>query len=217
MRHAVLLLVLAAVTSALPARATESGAPEAGPPPSSTHYLQYGVALVGEMVVTGADVCPGSAAEAPCILGSGGGLAVRAGYRARGPWYVGGAYEFSRQDPANLIRLAILQQVRAETRYYADRGSRLTPYLSGGLGAALYGNEWGADTGGVTAFLGGGIEYQLSRTVVVGSGLAYRPILFRGWTDSAGQRRADRYLGFGLAHLLGLEVVLEIRQPLARW
>jgi hypothetical protein len=211
------LVVLAAFSVSVPAAAAESLASEAGPPPTSAHYLQYGVALTGEAVVSARDVCPDTAAEAPCILGSGGGVAIRLGYRTRGPWYVGAAYEFSRQDPSNLMRLAILQQLRAETRYYADQGMRLTPYLSAGLGAAVYGNEWGADTGGVTGFLGGGIEFQLSSTAVVGAALAYRPFVFRGWTDSAGQRRADRYLGFGLAHIVGLEITMEIREPLPRW
>jgi hypothetical protein len=210
-------LALAVLLAALPARAAEWGASPARPPPTSAHYLQYGVAPTGEMVASAADVCPASAEQAPCILGSGGGLAIRVGYRSRGPWYVGGAYEFSRQDPSNLLRLAILQQLRAEARYYADQGRRLTPYLAAGLGAALYGSEWGVDTGGVTAFLGGGIEFQISETAAVGAGLVYRPVLFRGWTDSAGQRRADHYLGFGLAHLVALELTLETRQPLARW
>jgi hypothetical protein len=82
---------------------------------------------------------------------------------------------------------------------------------------ALYGNEWGTDTGGLTTFLGAGLEFELSRTTVVGGAIAYRPFLFRGWTDSAGQRRADKYLGFGLAHIIALELVLEVREPLARW
>jgi hypothetical protein len=210
------LLGLAVCTAALPARAGDDAVPEPGPPPTSSHYLQYGVALAVETVPAAADLCPPSAA-APCILGSGGGLAIRMGYRSRGPWYAGGAYEFSRQDPSNLLRLAILQQLRAETRYYFDRGTRLTPSLGAGLGAVLYGSEWAVDTGGVVASIGGGLEYQLSPSVVVGGSLAYRPLLVRGWTDSAGQRRADRYLGFGLAHLVGFELVLEIRQPLARW
>jgi hypothetical protein len=186
-----------------------------GPPPSSFDYLQYGVALAAETVASAGDVCP-EGATAPCILGSGGGLALRVGYRSRSPWYVGGAYEFSRHDPANLLRLAILQQVRAEFRYYVDPETRSSPYLAGGLGMALYGNEWGTDTGGLTTFLGAGLEFELSRTTVVGGAIAYRPILFRGWTDSAGQRRADKYLGFGLAHIVALELVLEVREPLAR-
>jgi hypothetical protein len=210
-------LGLAVCTAALPARAQDAASPEPGPPPTSSHYLQYGVTFAAETVASAADLCPETRAAAPCILGSGGGLAIRAGYRSRGPWYAGGAYEFSRQDPNNLLRLAILQQVRAEARYYADQGTRLTPYLSSGLGAVLYGSEWGVDTGGVVATLGGGLEYQLGPGVVVGGGLAYRLLLVRGWTDSAGQRRADRYLGFGLSHLVGFELVLEIRQPLAQW
>jgi hypothetical protein len=186
------------------------------PPPANFDYLQYGVGLNAELVASAGDVCPGGA-HSPCILGSGGGLAIRVGFRSRGPWYVGGAYETSRHESSNLLRLAILQQLRAEGRFYFDRGNRLTPYGSAGLGAALYGNEWGTDTGGVTSFLGAGFEFQLSRTAVVGLALAYRPFLFRGWTDSSGQRRADRYLGFGFAHVIALEFVLEVRDPLSRW
>lgn len=187
-----------------------------GPPPSSFDYLQYGVALAAETVVSAGDVCP-SNATAPCIFGSGGGLAIRVGYRSHAPWYVGGAYEASRHDPANLLRLAILQQLRGEFRYYVDPETRTSPYVAGGLGMALYGNEWGTDTGGLMTFLGVGFEFELSRTTVVGGALSYRPILFRGWTDSAGQRRADKYLGFGLAHVIALEVVLEVKKPLSRW
>jgi hypothetical protein len=200
----------------MPARAQDGATERPQPPPASFDYLQSGVAIVAETVASPGDVCP-SGASAPCIFGSGGGLAVRVGYRSRGPWYVGGAYESSRQDPSNLMRLAILQQLRAESRFYLDGGNRFTPYGTGGVGVALYGNEWGSDTGGATTFLGGGFEFQLSRSTVVGAGLAYRAFLLRGWTDSAGQARANRYLGFGLAHGVALEFVLELRDPLPRW
>lgn len=186
------------------------------PPPSSFDYLQYGVAFTAETVASAGDVCPDTAVD-PCILGSGGGLALRVGYRTRGPWYVGGAYESSRHESSNLLRLAILQQLRAESRFYLDQGRRFTPYAAGGGGVALYGNEWSSETGGITTFLGLGFELQLSRTAVVGAGAAYRAFLFRGWTDAANQRRADRYLGFGLAHVIALELVFEIRDPLPRW
>jgi hypothetical protein len=188
----------------------------AAPPPSTNDFLQYGVGLVVETMASAGDVCPRHA-QTPCILGSGLGLAIRVGYRSQGPWYAGGSYEVSRHDPNNLLRLAILQQLRGEVRYYLDRGTRLTPALVGGLGAALYGNEFGAETGGLTLFLGALAEFQLSRTTVVGIGAGYRPLLLRGWTDSAGQRRADRYLGFGLAHAVALEFTLELRDPLRRW
>lgn len=185
-------------------------------PSISAHYLQYGVGIAAESRVHPGDVCP-STAEAPCILGSGGGLAIRVGYRARSPWYVGGAYEFSRQTSANLLRLAILQQIRAESRYYLEPHQKLSPYLFGGGGMVLYGNEFRTETGGITSFLGVGLEFQLSRTTVVGGSFVYRPLLLRGWTDTAGARRADRFLGFGLAHFTALELTVEIRSPLSRW
>jgi hypothetical protein len=186
-----------------------------GPPPSSFHYLQYGIAFAAETVASGGDVCP--SVTAPCILGSGFGPAIRIGYRSRGNWHVGGAYEFSRQDPASLLRLAILQQLRGEARYYLLVGRRLAPYATGALGGVLYGNEWGAETGGLGLSLGGGLEYQLSESTLVGAALIYRALVLRGWTDGAGERRADRFLGFGLAHLVALEVSWELRRPLPRW
>lgn len=208
------LVLLLGVAS--PARAQDEVPERGGPPPSSFDYLQYGVAFAAETVASSGDVCP-SRETAPCIFGSGGGLEIRVGYRSRGPWYVGGAYESSRHDSSNLMRLAILQQLRAESRFYLDQGNRFTPYGTGGVGAALYGNEWGSETGGLVSFLGAGFEFQLSRTTVVGAALSYRPFLFRGWTDSAGQRRADRYFGFGFAHVVALSLVLEVRDPLPRW
>lgn len=185
-------------------------------PQLAEHYLQYGVGLTAETVASAASVCP-SGARAPCILGSGVGLGIRFGYRSRGPWYFGGAYEFSRQDSSNLLRLPILQQARAEVRLYAVGDQRVLPYVALALGGATYGNEWGVDTGGATAFVGAGVELQISRESVVGAMLGYRPVAFRRWEDSAGQVRADALFGFGVAHMIGAEVLFELRDPLPRW
>jgi len=197
------------------------------PPPNNVEYFQYGVAVALEKLVSGGDVCPTTYAPAsgtepakkstPCILGSGGGLAIRLGYRSRGPWYLGGAYQFTRMDSSNLLRLGILQQLRAEARYYLDRGNRLTPYGTLGFGAAFYGNEWKVSSGGPTLSAGLGLEFQITQSTVMGLALGYRGFLFHKWTDSAGQVRADEYLGFGFAHTVGLELTLELRSPLARW
>lgn len=197
-----------------PAKASATS--PAAAPALAEDYLQYGVALTAETVAASGAVCP-SSARAPCILGSGVGLGIRAGYRSRGPWYIGGAYEFSRQDSSNLLRLAILQQFRAEARLYASNDRRVHPYAALGLGGAMYGNEWGIDTGGLTGFVGAGAEFEISRGSVVGAIIGYRPVMFRRWEDSAGQVRAEGSLGFGLAHLVGVEFVFELRDPLARW
>jgi hypothetical protein len=207
--HAGLAAVLCFLTHARRAVAEDT-------PPNDTEYFQYGVAVVAEAALSGGDVCPTDTVE-PCILGSGGGLAIRVGYRARDPWYFGGAYEFSRHESSNLLKLGVLQQVRAEGRYYFDRGQRATGFLAGGFGLHLYGNEWSAETGGGLATLGGGVEFQISATTVVGGAVMYRLLVPRAWTDSAGVRRADRLLGFGVAHLLALEFTIEVREPLPRW
>ncbi|HET9958601.1 MAG TPA: hypothetical protein VFQ61_29110 [Polyangiaceae bacterium] len=187
-----------------------------GPPPNSLDYFQSGVALTSESLGSAADVCPESAVT-PCILGPGGGLTIRAGYRSRGPWYVGGAYEFARLDSSNLLKLAILQQVRAEARVYKDFGTRLVPYLNAGLGGVLYGSEWGASTGGMVVSAGLGLEFQITQSTVVGFSPMYRALVLRSFRDSAGQQRAKEFFGFGLAHFVAIELVFEVREPLPRW
>jgi hypothetical protein len=104
-----------------------------------------------------------------------------------------------------------------EARYYYLQNKRLVPYAALAFGGALYGNEWGSDTGGILAFLGIGVEYQVSRTSVVGAALGYRPIVFRRFQDRAGQVRSDELFGFGFTHMVGLELVFEVRDPLPRW
>ena len=191
--------------------------PPSTPPPISAHYLQYGVALTGEAVASAGQVCPRETGSLPCILGAGGGLTVRVGYRGRGAWYLGGAYEFSRQDSANLLRLAILQQLRAELRLYLTRVTRLAPYVGAAVGGAIYGNEWSLDTWGAASAAGLGTEFQVTPSIVLNVGALYRPLLLRSWTDGAGQPRASGPLGFGLAHMVALEFGFEIRDPLSRW
>jgi opacity protein-like surface antigen len=190
--------------------------PPPTPPPISSHYLQYGVALAGETVASPGQVCPG-ASNVPCILGNGGGLTVRVGYRSRGPWYLGGAYEFSRQDSANLLRLPILQQLRAELRVHLTRVTRVSPYLGAALGGVIYGNEWGLDTWGAASALGAGLEFQVTSSIVLNIACNYRQLVLRRWRDGAGQLRATGPVDFGLAHIVALEFGLEIREPLSRW
>jgi opacity protein-like surface antigen len=209
-----LALLLAALTLgvARPVRAQTSVLP----PPTRVEYLQYGVSLHTLTLLDGGAVCP-AGARTPCILGSGGGLGLRAGYRSRGPFYLGATFQLSRLNSSNLLRLGILQRLLAEGRYYFDRGNRLTPYLLAGLGGAIYGNEWGASSGGAALSLGVGLEYQISERTVVTLLPTYQPVLFRRFHDSTGQARADGLLGFGLAHWLAVQVIIEARDPLSRW
>ena len=185
----------------------------AASPSTRTNVAQVGFALTAETVASPGSVCPAT----PCILGSGGGMAVRLGYRLGSPWYFGGAYEFSRHDSSNLLRLAILQQLRAEARYYFERGSRTTGFLAAGLGAHVYGSDWGARLGGGLATVGVGVELELSAKAVVGCSVMYRLLVPRSFRDSAGAERGSGPLGFSLAHVIGLEFALEVRDPVPHW
>ena len=180
------------------------------PPPLHVEYAQYGAAITSQINMSSGAVC-GSAVKQPCILGSGGGLAIRGGYRSPGPWYVGGAYEFTKMDSGNLYRLGIFQELRAEARYLPDTGHRAAPYLVGGVGAAVYGKEWRVETGGALIMIGGGVEFEVSRRAHIGLGFTYRPVLLAGWTDTAKIVRPT-----GLAQFVGIEIQLEVRTELGR-
>lgn len=196
--------------------AAPAAAQTAAPPPTSVEYLQYGVSLHTLTLLDSGAVCP-DGARTPCIVGAGGGLGLRMGYRSRGPFYLGAAFQLSRLNSSNLLRLAIQQRLTAEGRYYFDRGNRLTPYLLAGFGGAIYGNEWGASAFGAAFSFGVGLEYQISERTMVSLLPTYQPILFRRFVDTTGQVRAAGPLGFGLAHWLAVQVVIEVRDPLSRW
>ncbi len=180
------------------------------PPPLHVEYIQYGVAIAAETNLDAGGTCP-EGAKVPCILGSGGGLGIRLGYRAPGPWYVGGAYEFIKMDSSNLYRLGIFQQLRAEVRYLPDIGYRAAPYVAFGLGGVAYGNEWGVETGGGLVYVGAGVEVEVSRVALIGASLVYRPVLIAPWTDTAGQERK-----LGVAQFIGIDLLLEIRTEIGR-
>lgn len=173
-------------------------------------YAQYGVALATEIPIEPGGICP-SEATAPCIIGLGGGPVLRGGYRPAGPWYLGGAYQFSKLDSNNLYRLGILQQLRGEVRYFFATGSRVSPYVSGGVGGIIYGNEFSVQTGGATLLGGLGLELEITRFAVVGLNLSYQPMLFAEFVDTAGQQRDT-----GVAHYVHLELVIELRSELNR-
>lgn len=186
--------------------------PPAGQPRTERNWFQYGAAIVSEGRARAGSICPDEAVV-PCILGSGGGVVLRGGRRAApGTWYLGGAYEFSRHDAANLLRLPILQQARFEARYYFVPERQLGPYLIGAAGFAVYGPEWGIETYGPLGSLGVGLEVESARGVFLGAALAYRVMRLEGWRDRAGQDRPDAF-----AHFVALELTIETRTPVARW
>ncbi|AUX41068.1 uncharacterized protein SOCE26_024730 [Sorangium cellulosum] len=181
------------------------------PPPLHVEYAQYGVALAAEINLDPGAACPATERFTPCILGSGGGLSVRGGYRSPGPWYFGGAYEFTKLDSENLYRLGIFQQLRAEMRYLPDIGYRTAPYFSAGIGGVVYGNEWGVETGGALIFAGVGVELEVSRGAVIGLSCVYRPVLLAGWKDTANYERET-----AIAQFVGFEFLLEVRSEFGR-
>jgi len=174
----------------------------------NNRFIQFGVGVTTEFVASDSALCDPDIRVVPhCILGSGAGLVFpRVGWRSPGHWYVGGAYEFSKQDASNVYLLPILQQLRGEARYYFLEGHVGTPFLEGSLGVAGYGNEWTVDAYGPVASLGFGIEAQISKNTVVGATFVYRVLYLRSFVDSAGNERDG-----GFAQLLGLNVALEAR------
>jgi hypothetical protein len=177
-----------------------------GPPRSKRSYLQYGVALVAEFVASAGPACSNGT---NCILGSGGGMVARAGWRPNESLYVGGAYEMTKQDPHQLYRLAILQQARAEVRWFFPTGREASPFLLFGGGVSGYGNTWWPiDTWGPSASFGAGIEVQLGGPVLAVT-LVYRPTYLHAWVDSS------TFLhDAGFAHFVALEAAVEAQDSL---
>jgi hypothetical protein len=196
-----LFAVDAAADDAVSRAASETMVP---PPPSGQAFLQYGVALSTETVASPGPICTDAAT---CILGSGGGLAMRVGWRPSQELYVGGAYEVSKQDPHELYRLGILQQARVELRRYFPTAREGVPFVVVGAGVSGYGDEWAVDTWGPSGTIGGGIELQLGGPLVIVS-LSYRPMYFQAWDSSTVFHSA------GVAHLIGLEVAIEAQDTL---
>jgi hypothetical protein len=174
------------------------------PTPSQHSYVQYGVALAAEAVAFAGDICnPGI----NCVFGDGGGLVARVGWRPSDQLYLGGAYEMTKQDPAQLYRLGILQQLRAEGRRYFPTGNVVQPFALLGAGLGAYGNEWSVDTWGPTATIGGGVEIEL-RGPVLELSLAYRPMYFHAWNITGSP------FNKGFAHFVSIEVSLEAKDRL---
>jgi hypothetical protein len=196
------------------ARADEAAAavsvePEGAPPPAPPRraYIQYGVAFTVEGVAHSGPVCADP--NQPCILGSGGGIDIGVGWRPTDEFYIGGAYEFSKQDPNKLFRLAILQQVRLELRHYFPTGRSAEPFALFAAGLASYGNEWSVATWGPSGTIGGGLELELSGGAVFDVSLAYRPIYLRSFSDSI-----PAFHEAGIVHFISLEVALEAQDTL---
>lgn len=175
------------------------------PAPSQHAYVQYGVALAAEAVAFAGDIC---GRYVNCVFGDGGGLVARVGWRPSDQLYLGGAYEMTKQDPAQLYRLGILQQLRAEGRRYFPTGQKVMPFVLLGAGLGAYGNEWSVDTWGPTATIGGGAEIELGGGPVLELSLAYRPMYFRAWNITGTP------FDMGFAHFVSIEVSLEAKDRL---
>ena len=170
-------------------------------------FLQYGVAFAVEGVASPGPICdnPGN----PCILGSGGGVAVRVGWRPSERLYLGGSYELTKQESDKLYQLGILQQVRGELREYVPTGHRTTPFALLGAGLAGYGNEWSIATWGPVATLGAGLEVEVSGGLLLDVSLAYRPLYLQRFVDSSTLSHDA-----GVAQFVGIELAVEAQEPL---
>ncbi len=186
------------------ARAGEADTP-VSPPTTERAFIQFGVAFTVEDVLSAGPICSAD----PCILGSGGGIAGRIGWRPTERFYIGGTYEVTKQDPYKLYLLGVLQQLRAEARNYFPTGKRTTPFVFAGAGIAGYGDEWAIDTWGPSVTAGAGLEVELSGGSLFDLSLLYRPIYLRAFVDSSTMSHDA-----GIAQFLGLELAVEAQDAL---
>lgn len=201
-----------AAPTPVPWAASHSGDTREGldPFPSTGRYLSYGFAFHSEGSVATGNVCPKVASE-QCILGSGGGLSF--GGALRTPVYsLGAAYEASFHDSNNIYQRGVLQQLRGEWRLRRlgfDITDAIHPFVGAGGGIAGYGDNWSIATFGGAGHALVGAEWDLGVKVSMSLAVAYRLIYFRAFEDPSRQHRPA-----GLAQFLGLQLGLELHEPL---
>jgi hypothetical protein len=81
----------------------------------------------------------------------------------------------SGEDPYNL---ATLQAVRGDLKVFLMPGSGFEPYLQGGAGLYLIGDEYGFAKAGGGFQLGGGVDFYLAPMLSLGANVLYRGIYF---------------------------------------
>jgi len=185
-------------------------APRTGAAETESHFdrqarrtvIQYGVGFSTEFPLARGGLCP---ANQPCILGAGGGIAARLGFRVGSTYYLGGAYSVTKQDSDKLYRLSTLQQARVEGRYFLDGGRAVSPYAFAALGAAAYGNEWSIDTFGPLGSLGLGLTAEVTPRTLLGFSAGYRVIRFQAFDDPTGLRREASY-----THMFSMDLTMEV-------
>ncbi len=180
------------------------------PFPSTGHYLSYGVAFHSESLLATGNVCPDFASE-QCILGAGGGISFAGAYRA--PLHsLGAAYEASFHDSNNIYQRGVLQQLRGEWRLrprWLVISESINPFFGAGGGVASYGDNWSIATIGAAGHATIGTEFDLGVKLAAVFAISYRAIYFRAFEDPSRQYRPA-----GLVHLLGLQLGLELHDPL---
>jgi hypothetical protein len=180
------------------------------PFPSTGRYLSYGFAFHSEGLLAPGNVCPEAASE-QCILGTGGGISFSGALRV--PAYsLGVTYEASFHDSHNIYQRGVLQQLRGEWRLRRlgfDITETIHPFVGAGGGVAGYGDNWAIATLGGSGHAMLGAEWDIGVKVSVNFALAYRAIYFRAFDDPTPQHRPA-----GLVHLLGLQLGLELHEPL---
>lgn len=180
------------------------------PFPSLGQYLSYGFAFHSESLLAPGNVCPKGAAE-QCILAAGGGISFSGAYRTPG-YSIGAVYQASFHDSHSIYQRGVLQQLRGEWRLRPRSwavGDAINGLVGAGAGVVTYGDNWTIATFGAAGHGFFGAEWDLGVKLSMSFLVSYRAMYFREFTDPTGQHRPA-----GLAHLLGLQLGLELHEPL---
>lgn len=151
------------------------------------------------------DLCPRNAA---CIFGSG--LGIRADIELRWPsgWAFGLAYDLWALDGDAVYRVSTLQALMFTARYVLETGSRADPYGALRLGPTLFGGTFRAESVGGAADIEAGVELELTQSVSVSVGFAWRTWMTQSFVTEAD--RVVRSEGSGVAGALQLVIGVTI-------
>ncbi len=176
-------------------------------PPSMSYQFGIGMAV---RFATRSSFCRD---DASCVLGSGAGVVAMMGVRRTEHWYFGGAYEFTKHNAATLLRLGIMQHLRADFRYYIPLADDWGAHLGASPGFIAYGNEWSIQTWGAGLQLRGAVDRRVGGTLL-GMGLLWQTAFLREMADPSRPNETDAAYAAGFVNFFGIELHIEALERL---
>lgn len=200
--RAIVTLVVLAASAVAQAQAAEfAGVPS---PEDDVPYGAYGISVGARIVAASGSLCP-DREGVTCVLGTGGGFALRASRRWPTGLGIEGGYEVFAHNTGDLYDPGLVQALFASARAEVATAGRVRPFGRAGIVLAALGDSFAPDTAGAGLDVAGGLEVELSQVLAISVAGTTRALWFLPFETQDGVGRSD---GGVPTLLLGIEVGL---------